>query len=153
MNQSTVSERECEDDVGLRDTLSAQVDKTEDEGGEGESAQSQGSRVGELAALDWAIETRLELTTEGGETRGTVGDFCEGTIAKAGSSSCDLVLFAGHVGSESVAIAAGGIAGFDVGDGGDILLLVMQFVRHFCVGFLLVDLDPFFLSFFTAVRS
>lgn len=45
-----------------------EVDGGQDEGGESEGAEAERSRVGELAALDRAVETGLELTTEGGKT-------------------------------------------------------------------------------------
>lgn len=65
LDKSTVREGDGADHVRGGDTLGVQVDKTEDEGGGRESAQSQGSRVGELAVLNRAIQTGLELTTEG----------------------------------------------------------------------------------------
>lgn len=45
-----------------------EVDAREHEGGQGESAQSKGRRVGELAILDGLVQTRLELTTKRWQT-------------------------------------------------------------------------------------
>lgn len=64
LNKTTVTESQGDDDVGGMDTSSSQVDQAEDEGGQGEGAQTQRSRVGEFAAFNRLVETRLEFTTE-----------------------------------------------------------------------------------------
>lgn len=98
MNETTICERETNDDVGLCDIASTHVDGTQDESGEGESAETQGSRVCKFATFDGLVQTGLELTTEGRQTRFGGIDLGQGTIAKAGSGRGDLMLLAGHGG-------------------------------------------------------
>jgi hypothetical protein len=68
LNKTTVSEGEGNDNVGGCNAPSPQVDGRQNKGGEGESTETERSRVGELAALDGPVETGLELTTEGRES-------------------------------------------------------------------------------------
>ena len=65
LNKTTIGESNTDDNVGDVQVTGVKVDAREDEGSEGESAETQRSRVGELAFLDWAVETGLEFTTEG----------------------------------------------------------------------------------------
>lgn len=64
LDQTTIAESQRNDDVGHPDVSRAQVDQAEHEGGQGEGAQPERCRVGEFAAFDRSVETRLELTTE-----------------------------------------------------------------------------------------
>lgn len=70
LDETAVSESSANNDVRLRETASSQVDERQDESGQGESAETERSRVGELAALGGLVETGLEFTTEGGKTDG-----------------------------------------------------------------------------------
>jgi hypothetical protein len=65
LDKSTVAEGQGDDDVVCLDTSGSQIDQTEHEGGQGEGRQAERSRVGEFAALDGLVETRLKFTTEG----------------------------------------------------------------------------------------
>lgn len=73
MNETTITKGQGDDEVGGSNAANLEVDQGEDEGGEGESGQTQRSWVGELAVGDGLVETGLELTTEGGQTRRLVG--------------------------------------------------------------------------------
>ena len=73
LDETTVAQGQGNDDVGHSHATGLEIDGGENEGGERESAETQGSRVGELAGLDRTVETRLELTTEGGEPSLSVG--------------------------------------------------------------------------------
>lgn len=65
LNKTTIGESNTNDNVGDVQATGVKVDAGQDEGSKGESAETQRSRVGELAFLDRAIETGLEFTTEG----------------------------------------------------------------------------------------
>lgn len=65
LNKTTIGESRANDNVGDSQVTSLEVDAGENEGSKGESAETQGRWVGELAFLDWAIETGLKFTTEG----------------------------------------------------------------------------------------
>jgi hypothetical protein len=52
LNQTTITKSEGNNNVRVSDVTRLHVDSTQDESGEGESGQAQGSRVGEFASLD-----------------------------------------------------------------------------------------------------
>lgn len=81
---------------------SLDVDQGEHKGGEGESAQTQRSRVGDLAIGGRPVETWLELTTESWEARRVTSvEVCQRVAAIAAvSGSCCV----DAVGSSSVVI-------------------------------------------------
>lgn len=68
LHQSTVAEGKADDEIGLGHGAGTHIDQAQDKGGEGESAQAQGSGIGELAVLDALVQAGLELTTKGGKT-------------------------------------------------------------------------------------
>jgi hypothetical protein len=65
--QTTISKSKGHDNVWLKHIPGLDIDEGQDEGGQGESAQSQRGRVRELAMCGGPVQTRLELSTEGGE--------------------------------------------------------------------------------------
>merc|ERR1712225_140187 len=67
--QSSVAESKRNNNIGLVNAANSNVDQRQDECGQGESTQSQRSRVGELALSGWLVETGLELSTESWEAR------------------------------------------------------------------------------------
>lgn len=69
MHKPTISKSQRNDEIRRRNTADLEVDQGEDEGGEGESRQTQRRGIGELAVLGGLVETGLEFTTEGRETR------------------------------------------------------------------------------------
>jgi hypothetical protein len=78
LNKTTVSESHRNDDIGFLDTPYTDVNERQDESRQGESAQSKGSGVGELALCSWFVKTRLKLTTECWEScRFTSVQVCE----------------------------------------------------------------------------
>ena len=115
LDETTVTESKTDDNVGLGDVTSAHVDSRKDESGQGESRQAQRSRVGELAALDRLVQTRLELTTERRQASFRGVDMGQRTIAKTSRSASDILLLSGHDGSRgrtgSTAVGAlGGVS-------------------------------------------
>jgi hypothetical protein len=73
LNETAISERKRDDDVGRADSLGLHVDQGQDERGQGKGRESERRWVGEVACRR-AVETRLEFTTEGCETHvGIVG--------------------------------------------------------------------------------
>ncbi len=73
LHQSAVTIGQRNHDIGFGQVTSADVDQGQDEGGEGESAQTQRSWVGELSLCRGSVETRLELTAKGRESSGIPG--------------------------------------------------------------------------------
>lgn len=67
LNDTTIAKGKGHSDIGDGDATGLQVDSRQDESGQGEGAQAEGSRIGELAPLNGLVQTRLELTTEGGK--------------------------------------------------------------------------------------
>lgn len=57
LDETTVSEGDSDDDVGLSDTASSQVDQGQDEGGESEGGETERSRVGEVVL--WCLVETL----------------------------------------------------------------------------------------------
>lgn len=70
LHKPTIAKSERNDKVWRRDAPRLEVDQGQHKGGQGESAQAQRRRVGELAVLHALPETGLELTTERREARG-----------------------------------------------------------------------------------
>ena len=66
LDQATVSKGNGNHNVGAGDPSRAHIDQAQDEGGQGERAETERGRIGELAAFDSGIGTWLELTTKGG---------------------------------------------------------------------------------------
>ena len=97
LDETTVTESESDDNVGRGDTASVHVDGAQNEGGEGESAQAERSRVGELAFLDGLVQTGLELTTEGTEASLTGIDVSQRPITEASSGASNFVLLSRHL--------------------------------------------------------
>lgn len=67
LDETTITESDCNDNVWLGDTSGLEVDEREDEGCQRESGETERSWVGELALGGWLVKTWLELTTEGWE--------------------------------------------------------------------------------------
>lgn len=66
MDETAIPESQSNDDaVVAGEVSSVQVDQAEQKGGQGKGRETERSRVGEFAALDRAVETRLEFTTKG----------------------------------------------------------------------------------------
>jgi len=98
LDQAAVSEGNAHDQVGCTQPSGAHVDQAQHEGGQGESRQAQGSRIGDATVLDLLVETRLKLTAEGRQALVATGgiDMGERTIAETSSGFGRLVLFVGH---------------------------------------------------------
>ena len=104
LNKPTISESKTDDDVGCSDSSSADIDERQHKGRQGESAQSQRSRVGELPLCYRSIGTRLEFTSKGRETRLGRVDVGKRSVPKAGSSFGSFMLLMGHLASNSIAL-------------------------------------------------
>lgn len=101
LNKTTVRESRANDDVRVFETASSQVDAGQDESSQGESAETERCRVGELGG--WRlVETGLEVTTECRKTDGVASvDMCERVAAIVVGLA---LLHAGLVGGMVVAI-------------------------------------------------
>lgn len=97
LHQTTITEGGTDDEAGLLDVACTHVDTTQDESGQRESAETKGSRVGELAFGHGTVQTRLEFTTEGRETVFGGVDVGQRTIAKASGRAGDLLFLMGHL--------------------------------------------------------
>ena len=99
LHQSTVAKGDTHNQVWRAQAACTHVDQTEDEGSEGESAEAEGSRIGDTTILDLLVETRLEFTTEGRQTIAIAGGglVSEWAIAEAGGGFGSLMLFMGHL--------------------------------------------------------
>ncbi|KAG5296418.1 hypothetical protein I7I50_09543 [Histoplasma capsulatum G186AR] len=106
LHEAAIPVRRRNHQIGRGYPARLHVDQTEDEGGEGESRQTQRRRVGELALLDGAVQTGLELTPEGGEALAGRGDLGEGAVPEAGSGLGDLALLVGHGAGRRVAVGS-----------------------------------------------
>jgi hypothetical protein len=73
LNKATISESKADNEVGCSDTTDLNVDEGQHEGGQCESRETERGGVGEFAVGDWLVETWLEFTTEGRETRRVAG--------------------------------------------------------------------------------
>lgn len=114
LDETTITESETDDNVGSSKTTSAHVDGTQDESGEGESAQAERSRVGELAVLDRLVQTGLELTTEGTEASVLGIDLGQGPISEASSGASNFVLLGRHLQVDGSSIVSSDGRGADV---------------------------------------
>ena len=98
LHQASISKGQTDHEVGSAQPPCSHVDQTQDEGSQGESAQAQGRRVGNIAVLDLLVETRLELTSEGRQALFATGgvDMSERTVAEASGGFGGLVFVVGH---------------------------------------------------------
>ena len=113
LDQAPVAKGRTDDDVDCADISGSHVDQAQDEGGQGEGAESQRSGIGNLAVFDGAIGPGLELTTKGGQKTGFGGvDVSQRTIAKASGRFGRLVLFVGHLAGGR--IVGGVVRGIDL---------------------------------------
>lgn len=126
LHQSSVSKSNTDDEIRSSQTPGTHVDQAQDEGGQGESGEAQGRRIGESAILDLLVETRLELTTEGRQALFATGsvDMSKRPIAEASGSFGGLMLLVGHLAVDAAVaigffvVAVGAVAGeFGVGGG------------------------------------
>lgn len=67
LDETTVAESSANNDVRVLKAAGSQVDAGQDESGQGESAETERSRVGELGGRR-LVKTGLEVTTEGRES-------------------------------------------------------------------------------------
>lgn len=101
LHQTTITKGQTDDDVGFIDVSGLHVDQAQHKGRQREGTQAQGRGVGQFAVLDRTVETRLEFSTEGGQTaRGGV-DMGEWAIAKASSGLGGRMLLVGHFAVEA----------------------------------------------------
>lgn len=125
LHQSAVSERNTDDKICLGDAAGAHVDQAQDECSESKSTQAQRSRIGEFTILDALVQTRLKLTTEGGETTGAGSiDMSKRAIAELGGSDSSRVFFMGHLAAD---VTIGGI--------------VRVLIHLFCAGSVVASMD------------
>lgn len=126
MHQASVSKSNTDDEIRGSQSPGTHVDQAQDEGGQGESGEAQGRRVGDSAILDLLVETRLELTAEGRQALFAIGgvDMSERPIAEASGSFGGLMLLVGHLAVDAAiaigffVVAFGGVASkFGVGGG------------------------------------
>lgn len=124
--QSTIAKGNTHHQIRGTQPSCPHIDQAQDEGGQGESAQTQWCWVGNVAVLDLFVETRLEFTSEGRQTFAAAGSILmsKRPIAETGSGFGGLVFLVGHftlhAGTVGLfAIFARGIASMlDVGSGG-----------------------------------
>lgn len=127
LHQAPVSKGKTDDQIGSTQAPGPHVDQAQDEGGQGEGAQAEGRGIGDTAVLDLPVETRLELSSEGGQALFATGsvDMSERTVAEASGSFGGLMFLVGHLAIQSAAavgflvVAVGGVSGeVGVGVGG-----------------------------------
>ena len=129
LDKTTITESRTDDNVRLSDVPSTHVDSRKDESSQGESRQAQRSRVGKLALLDRPVQTGLEFTTERRKTSLSRVDLGQRTVAKAGSSTGNLVLLGGHHGGSGRTLA--GVVDVSLGGSTNVLFDLLVFGRHF----------------------
>lgn len=127
LHQTSVSKGKTDHQIGSTEPSCPHVDQTQDEGGQGEGAQTQGCRVGDTTVLDLLVETGLKLSSESGQALFAIGsvDMSERTVAKASGSFGGLLFLVGHLAVHAVVavgffvVIVGGVAGeVGVGMGG-----------------------------------
>lgn len=127
LDQASIAKGKADYQTRRTQSPRAHVDQAQDEGGQGESAQAQGRRVGDTTVLDLLVETGLELSSEGRQALFATGgvDMSERTIAEASGSFGGLVFLVGHfpvhaaVAIGFFVVVFGGVAGeLGVGVGG-----------------------------------
>lgn len=101
LDETAVGKGRADDDVGGGGAACAQVDESQQEGGQGESAEAQRGRVGDAAVLELLEQTGLQFTAKGGQTRRGVGVLARERVAAV------------VVASRSGAIGRGGGGGHD----------------------------------------
>ena len=104
LHQTPVSESQSHNNVRRRDTLRPHIDESENESGEGETAETQRRRIGNVPLLDLLVGTRLELTTKGGQTILHGGHMSEGAVSEASGGFGGFVLLVGHLAVHAVAL-------------------------------------------------
>ena len=67
LHQTAISKGKGDNDVGFEHISGLDVDEGQDEGGQGEGTQPQRGRIGNLAVGGGFVQTRLELSSKGGE--------------------------------------------------------------------------------------
>ena len=97
--QASVSKRKTDHYIRSTQPPRAHVDQAQDEGGQGESAQAQGRRVGDAAVLDLLVKTGLEFSSKGGQALFATGsvDMSERTVAEASGGCGCLMFLLGHL--------------------------------------------------------
>lgn len=128
--QSTIAKSNTDHQIRCTQPSCSHIDQAQDEGGQGESAQTEGCWVGNVAVLDLFVETRLEFTTEGRQTLAAADGILmsQGPVTETGSGFGGLVFLVGHftlhAGTVGLfVIIAWGIARMvDVGSGGHFVL-------------------------------
>lgn len=128
--QSTIAKSNTNHEIRCTQPSCPHIDQAQDEGSQGESAQTEGRWVGYVAVLDLFVETRLEFTPEGRQTLAVAGGILmsEGPITETGSGFGGLVFLVGHftlhAGTVGLfVVSAWGIARMvDVGSGGHCVL-------------------------------
>ncbi len=127
LHQASVSKRNTDDQIGSTQPPCSHVDQAQDEGGQGESRQAQGRRVGDTTVLDLLVETGLKFSSEGRQTLFAIGsiDMSERTVAEASGSFGGLMFLVGHLAIHAVVAVGffvevvGGVAGeIGIGVGG-----------------------------------
>ena len=104
LDEPSVSERDRHHDVGIATQAErVHVDQAQQKGGEGEGAESQGSRVGEFAALDRLERPGLEFAAERGVTAAAATDVGQRAVPEPRCLLCHLVLLWRHVRGVGVA--------------------------------------------------
>lgn len=124
LHQASVSKGKTDNQIGSAQPPGPHVNQAQDEGGQGESGQAQGRRVGETTVLDLLVETRLELSSKGRQALFATGgvDMSERTVAEASGSFGGLVFIVGHLAVHTAVpigffvVAFGSVAG-EVGVG------------------------------------
>ena len=125
LHQASVSKGNTDDQIGSTQPPCPHIDQAQDEGGQGESRQAQGRRIGDTTVLDLLVETGLKLSSEGRQTLFAISDMSERTVAKASGSFGGLLFVVGHLAIHAViaigfyVVVFGGVAGeFGIGVGG-----------------------------------
>lgn len=104
LHQTPIAESQSNNNVRHRDTPCPHIDESKNERRQGETAETQGCRIGNLPVLDLLVGTRLELTTEGGQTILHGGDMSEGTVSEASGGFGGFMLILGHLTVHAVAL-------------------------------------------------
>ncbi len=96
--QSTIAKSNTNHQIRCTQPSCPHIDQAQDEGGQGESAQTEWCWVGNVAVLDLFVETGLEFTSEGRQTLIAAAGILmsEGPITETGSGFGGLVFLVGH---------------------------------------------------------
>ncbi len=109
LHQPSIAKGESDHQTRRSQASRPHVDQAQHKGRQSESAQTEWCRVGYVTVLDLLVETRLELSSEGGQTVAAAAgvDVGEGPVAEAGGGPGGLVLLVGHLASHAGAGAVG----------------------------------------------